>query len=85
MVVKGYLVTAADRVMLTQALGNPDAFAAEHHGYLVGAAVSTSGSVVVGLGDRLSPGLDGLLEPCKVAPRRLCIVRSACGRCKDQL
>jgi hypothetical protein len=32
MVIKGYLVTAADLAMLTQALGNPDAFAAEHHG-----------------------------------------------------
>ena len=36
MVVKGYLVTSADRAMLTQALGNLDAFAAQHHGYLAG-------------------------------------------------
>jgi hypothetical protein len=36
MVVKGYLVTGPDGGTLTQALGNLDAFAAKHHGYLVG-------------------------------------------------
>jgi len=36
MVVKGYFVTGPDRATLTQALGNLDAFAAQHHGYLAG-------------------------------------------------
>jgi hypothetical protein len=36
MVVKGYFVTGPDRATLTQALGSLDAFAANHHGYLVG-------------------------------------------------
>jgi hypothetical protein len=36
MVVKGYLVTSLDRGMLTQALGNLEAFASKHHGYLAG-------------------------------------------------
>jgi hypothetical protein len=36
MVVKGYLVTGPDRDTLTDALGNLEAFAAKHHGYLVG-------------------------------------------------
>jgi hypothetical protein len=36
MVVKGYFVTGPDRATLTQALGNLDAFAANHHGYLEG-------------------------------------------------
>jgi hypothetical protein len=36
MVVNGYLVTGPDRDTLTQALGNLEAFASKHHGYLVG-------------------------------------------------
>jgi hypothetical protein len=36
MVVNGYLVTSFDRNMLTQVLGNLEAFASKHHGYLVG-------------------------------------------------
>jgi hypothetical protein len=36
MVVKGYLVTGPDRDTLTQALGNLEAFATKHHGYLAG-------------------------------------------------
>jgi hypothetical protein len=36
MIVKGYFVTGPDRATLTQALGNLDAFAANHHGYLEG-------------------------------------------------
>jgi hypothetical protein len=36
MVVKGYLVTGPDRGTLTQSLGNIEAFADKHHGYLVG-------------------------------------------------
>ena len=35
-VVKGYLVAAPDRGSLTHVVGNPEAFAATHHGYLVG-------------------------------------------------
>ena len=35
-VVKGYLVYAPDRDTLTHAVGNPEAFAAKHHGYLLG-------------------------------------------------
>ena len=35
-VVKGYLVDAPTVDMLTRAIGLPEAFAAKHHGYLVG-------------------------------------------------
>jgi hypothetical protein len=35
-VVKGYLVNAPDRGTLTHAIGNPEAFAAKHHGHLLG-------------------------------------------------